>query len=249
VDAPAVAACIDLELRRAGDTTRADTEKRYLKSAPHHYGTSVPAIRRIAKAGLADGAGLTRYDLLLLVDDLWSREVHEARMAAVEILQLRSELLEPNDLELVERFIRESKTWALVDGLAASVAGPLIERFPQLSSTLDRWAGDEDFWVRRSALLELMLPLRSGEGDVERFARYTDAMLGEREFFIRKAIGWVLREAAKTQPDRVFGWLEPRAARASGVTVREAVKYLPEDQRAAILDARYRKAGTRAGGR
>jgi 3-methyladenine DNA glycosylase AlkD len=159
-------------------------------------------------------------------------------MAAVEILDLGSELLHSDDIALVERLIRESRTWALVDGLAASVAGALVERDAELGATLDRWASDDDFWIRRSALLALLLPLRRGEGDFERFAGYADAMLEEREFFVRKAIGWVLRETARKQPDRVYAWLEPRAVRASGVTVREAIKYLPAEQRAAIVSSR-----------
>jgi len=62
-------------------------------------------------------------------------------------------------------------------------------------------------------------------------------MLAEREFFIRKAIGWVLRETGKRQPDLVATWLAPRAARASGVTMREAVKWLPADQRDTLMAA------------
>jgi len=61
----------------------------------------------------------------------------------------------------------------------------------ELTGVLDRWAADEDFWVRRAALLSLLRPLRRGEGDFGRCARYADMMLAEREFFIRKAIGWV----------------------------------------------------------
>jgi DNA alkylation repair enzyme len=62
-------------------------------------------------------------------------------------------------------------------------------------------------------------------------------MLAEREFFIRKAIGWVLRETAKARPEEVDAWLAPRTDRASGVTVREAVKYLPAPRRKALLAA------------
>ena len=62
-------------------------------------------------------------------------------------------------------------------------------------------------------------------------------MLEEREFFIRKAIGWVLREAGKRRPDEVVAWLAPRTDRASGVTMREAVKYLPPDIASALMDA------------
>ena len=111
------------------------------------------------------------------------------------------------------------------------------ERFTR-GAVLDRWASDDDFWIRRSALLALLIPLRTGGGDFDRFGRYADAMLDETEFFIRKAIGWVLRDTSRKRPDMVYEWLLPRAARCSGVTIREAVKYLPPDQRAAILAAR-----------
>jgi 3-methyladenine DNA glycosylase AlkD len=225
-------------LRAAGDPGRAVQEKRYLKSELTHFGASVPAIRRVVTDFARRHPGLTRPDVLALVEGLWVVPVHERRMAAVELLDLYGSLLEPADLRLVERLIRESRTWALVDGLAATVAGGLVERFPELADALDRWAADDDFWVRRSALLTLLVPLRRGEGDFDRFARYADEMLEEREFFIRKAIGWVLREAAKERPGLVARWLRPRAARASGVTVREAVKHLPHEEREGILAAR-----------
>lgn len=245
VDTGRIAAGIEAEVRGAGDPGRAEHEKRYLKSDLDHFGAAVPAIRRIAKAALADHPMRGRDDLLSLVAALWTRPVHECRMAAVELLDLGSGLLRPDDIGLIERLIREAKTWALVDGLAASVAGPLVERHPELRASLDRWASDEDFWVRRSALLALLLPLRRGEGDFERLSRYADAMLEEQQFFIRKAVGWVLRETARKQPDRVYEWLAPRAGRASGVTVREAVKYLSDAQRTAIMSA-YRAGPARA---
>jgi len=99
---------------------------------------------------------------------------------------------------------------------------------------LDRWARDPDFWVRRSAMLALLVPLRRGGGDFERFSRYADAMLDEREFFIRKAIGWVLRETSKRRPAMIAEWLAPRMRRASGVTLREALKYLDAPPAAAL---------------
>jgi 3-methyladenine DNA glycosylase AlkD len=120
------------------------------------------------------------------------------------------------------------------------VAGPLVVRFPGLGTTLDRWAEDADFWVRRAAMLALLLPLRRGEGDFERFSRHADRMLEEKEFFIRKAIGWVLRETAKKRPALVEAWLAPRTHRASGVTVREAVRYIRKARREELLAA-YRE--------
>jgi 3-methyladenine DNA glycosylase AlkD len=194
-------------------------------------------MRQIVRAVKRQHSGLDRERLVALVSILWKTPVFERRMVAVLLLEAFEPLLQPADITLLERLIRQSKTWAFVDELAVVITGPLVERSPELLRVLDRWAKDDDFWVRRSAMLGLLRPLRRGRGDFRRFARYADRMLEEREFFIRKSIGWVLRETGKPQPDMVYAWLLPRAARASGVTVREAVKYLSSAQRAAVLAA------------
>lgn len=235
----------DLErtLRVRGTAERAAGAKAYLKSDLEFVGVDTPTLRKAVKALLRDQPDLDRSFLGELVEALWRRGIFELRAAAVELLIARVDLLEPEDMDLVERLLRDSYTWALVDGLAPRVAGPLSGRYPELEATLDRWAEDDDFWLRRAALLADLLPLRRGEGDWERFTRYADSMLDEREFFVRKAIGWVLREVGKSRPRLITDWLlapaaAPRAARASGVTLREAVKYLPEPGREAIRRAR-----------
>jgi 3-methyladenine DNA glycosylase AlkD len=240
MDVTAVAAEVDRELRSRGTADRAVHEKAYLKSALEHYGAPVPAIRAVAKGVRRRFPELSHDDLVSLVEVLWAAPVHERRMAAVELLQLHVDRLVAGDITMLERLLREARTWALVDTLAASVVGALVEREPELGRVLDRWALDDDFWIRRSALLALLGPLRRGAGDFERFACYADRMLEEKEFFIRKAIGWVLRETAKRRPGLVFEWLLPRAARVSGVTLREVVKPLSDEQRAAIRAARAR---------
>lgn len=234
--AVALAGRIDDGLRARSVPERAATEKAYLKSALAHYGTSVPATRAAVREAL-DGERLDHDSLVAVVRELWEVPVHERRAAAVELLEMNREVLGRADADLLEGLLRESRTWALVDGLAASVVGPLTEADPAWGPRLDRWASDADFWLRRSALLAHLLPLRNGGGDWGRFCRYADAMLGEKEFFIRKAIGWVLRDTARTRPDLVFAYLLPRAARASGVTLREAVKPLRPEQRDAVRSA------------
>ncbi len=238
MDITAVVADIDAELRALGTADRAEHEKAYLKSALEHYGATIPGIRSVTKAALRRNPELDHDDLVALAEGLWAAPVHDRRAAAVELLDLCGDRLRPDDIALLERLLRESRTWALVDGLAASVVGPIVERHPELGALLDRWAVDDDFWIRRSALLALLLALRRGAGDFERFTRYADAMLEEKEFFIRKAIGWVLRDTARKRPTLVYEWLLPRAGRASGLTVREAVKPLSAEQRASILAAR-----------
>ncbi len=238
LDTGALAAEIDAELQAGGSTERAEWERAYLKSCLRHYGTSIPSIRALAKRTARSHPDLTHDDLVALVEVLWAEPVHERRVACVELLNVFCDRLGPADTTLLEHLLRESRTWALVDGLAVPVVSQLVEQHPEFTSVLDRWSIDDDFRLRRSAMLALLVPLRRGRGNFDRFGGYADTMLDEREFFVRKAIGWVLRETARKRPDLVYEWLLPRAARASGVTIREAVKPLSAAQRASIAAAR-----------
>ena len=229
---------IETALLAVATPERAESEKVYLKSDLKHLGASVPAIRQVAKAVQRQHPELPHDRLVLLVEALWARPVHECRMVAVELLDLYGNSLTAADGALLERLLRESRTWALVDSLAARVVGPLVEREPELGERLDRWVVDEDVWLRRSALLALLLPLRRGDGDMDRFSRYADQLLEDPSFWVRKAIGWVLRDTGRKRPDLVAEWLLPRAHRAAALTVREAVKPLSQAQRDAILAAR-----------
>jgi 3-methyladenine DNA glycosylase AlkD len=236
IDVAASAEAIRDRCRDAGNADRAVSERAYLKSDLEHLGTSVSEIRRVVKDFLSAHLDLTRDELVSLTRLLWAEPVHECRMSAVMLVELDAPRLGPGDLDLVETMIRGSRSWAYVDALAANVAGSLLVRYPELASRIDRWAVDDNFWVRRSALLAMILPLKQGAA-FETFAGYADAMLDQKEFFIRKAIGWVLRDTSKRRPLEVYEWVLPRASRASGVTLREAVKYLDPVQRQEVLEA------------
>lgn len=217
---------IEATLRPLGIPERAEGAKAYLKSDLDFLGVATPPLRASARAWLREHPDLDRAFLLGLVEALWARPLHELRAFGVELLQARRALLRSEDLDLLEDLLRRSRSWAYVDTLAIQIVGPLVERDPRLDARLDLWVKDEDFWIRRSALLALLLPLRRGEGDWPRFVRYADALLHEKEFFIRKAIGWVLREVSKQHPRWVRDFLREREERVSGVTRREAERYL-----------------------
>jgi len=238
IDAAAVAAEIESALRAIGTPERAESEKRYLKSDLTFFGTTVSQIRGVVKDA-SRGQVPDHGQLVELVTVLWAEAIHERRMAAVMLLDLYPKLLSAADLPLVERLIRESRTWAYVDALAGDVVGGILVADLGVEATLDRWAADADCWIRRSSLLAELRPLRAG-ADLGPFLRRADAMLDEKEFFIRKAIGWVLREVGKRRPAEVVAWLAPRTDRASGVTMREAVRYLVPDD-AVRLMAAYRE--------
>ena len=235
---------LEARLRLVGTRKRAEGEKAYLKSDLDFTGTLVSDTR--AEVARRDRELALDHDPLVeLVVALWSKPVFERRLAAIMFLQRHADLVTAADLPLLERLVRESRTWALVDYLAVDVLGRMVEVDPvALSSAMDRWATEDDFWVRRSSLLAELRPIRRGH-DLDRFLARADPMLEEREFFIRKAIGWVLREAGKRRPDEVAAWLRPRTHRASGVTMREAVKYLPADVGARLIEAYRRREPAR----
>lgn len=227
-DPVAVAEEIEARLREAGTPEKAAKEKRYLRSDLDFLGVPVPALRRTVLAEWRfHRVTASHRDLIALARTLWAPAIHERRMAAIALLSAEASRLTSRDVAFLEELLRESRTWAYVDALAVKCVGAIIDRDAQACAVLDRWAADSDFWIRRSALLALLPGIRAGHGDLDRFGRYADAMVGEREFFIRKALGWVLREISTRDPDYVRAWVAVHGPRASGVTLREAVRRLP----------------------
>jgi 3-methyladenine DNA glycosylase AlkD len=228
-DPEAAAAAVMAAMLPLADAERAGRAKRYLKSDLDFLGVSVPGIRSAVTGTARSRPDPGRDGVLAWARALWL-PVHESRTAAIEVLRLFAGSLESADLALVEAWIRAAHGWAYVDPLAGDIAGPIALRDAQGWPLIDAWATDEDFWIRRSALLTLLPGIRRGEPDRERFERYATPMLAEKEFFVRKAIGWVLRELSKKDPAYVAAWTRRHLDLMSGVTFTEAVRRLPPEQ-------------------
>ena len=220
--------------REAGSPTRAAAGKAYLKSDLRFYGAPVPEIRRAADDFAREYPELSRTELRKIVDDLWSTDVYELRSAGIALMSRYATLLGERDLPWLLGFVRRSKTWAHVDWLAADVIGGVVGDSRTALARLPAWARHDNFWVRRTALLAQLRPLSHEAGDFALFARLAAPMLEEREFFIRKAIGWVLREVSKKRPDLTFAFLREHRTRVSGLTLSEGAKYLPTAQRRSL---------------
>ncbi|MTV27160.1 hypothetical protein FTX61_17330 [Nitriliruptoraceae bacterium ZYF776] len=226
------------ELALEGEPERAEKERAYLKSALHHLGVSVPAIRATAKRFHRDHPDLGHDEVVEVVTALWDVPVHERRMTAVELLDLYGDTLSGDDLPLLDRLLHEVGTWAILDGLAADVVGPLRERQPEATDPwLERWTTDPDRWVRRASLLAHLVALREGRGDLDAFGARADRLLADTDPFVRKAIGWVLRDTSRRRPEAVVAWLEPRVGHLARPTLREAVRQLPDPDRDRLLAA------------
>lgn len=233
-------------LRRVGDSERAKGAKAYLKSDLEFIGVRTADLRAVAREFLDRYPALSAVGLDELVRALWSTPFYEGRAVAVALLERRARYLDLETLGLVEELLRLSHTWALVDWLSNKVAAPLVEReHSEAKKTLAGWSRDADFWVRRASMLALLPALRAGRGDFDLFALFAASMISEREFFIRKAIGWVLREVGKKRPWLTYEFLSDHIDEVSTLSLREGSKYLPTDQREKLL-RRYEELRTRS---
>jgi 3-methyladenine DNA glycosylase AlkD len=232
------------QLVALGDTQRAASERAYLKSRLVHLGAAVPAVRSVATAWSRANPMLDHDEMYGVVRALWEQPVHERRLLAVELLQSHPALVVAGDLPQIEALLRDCATWALVDPLAGSVVADLATRDrTAVLPVLDRWVVDDDFWLRRSAVLALRSLLRHDE-QLDRFFDYANLLLPEHEFFIRKVLGWVLREVAPRHPREVSAWLRANMAAMNLVTLREPLRKLPDaEELRALYDNRRNSPG------
>ncbi|MGW2278853.1 DNA alkylation repair protein [Streptomyces sp. NPDC001770] len=230
-------------LRASADPVRAGRERAYLHSELRHLGVRVPDLRARVTATRRRLGALSGTEVRALARDLWSAPggsgetetesetagpvpVYEYRRAAVEVLVQYAGALDAADLGEVGELLGECGTWALVDPLAVHCAGRVALRDPAAGAVLDRWIGDPGFWLRRSAVLALLPAIRAGRPDTARLLRYADTLVDEREFFLRKALGWVLRETSLRDPRLVLEWLDRHGPRVAPLTRREALRRL-----------------------
>jgi 3-methyladenine DNA glycosylase AlkD len=231
---PGAVAFFTPRLRRAGSAARAEGEKAYLKSDLRFWGTGQDSIRAAAREYCDAHPDLARADLRVIAETLYATDVHELRASAIGVLERTSDTLVDRDLPWIIGLVRKSKSWAYVDWIAPKVIGNIIARDPRARRRLAVWAKDDDFWVRRTALLAEHDALRAGGGDFALWSRLAAPMLEEREFFIRKAIGWVLREVSKKRPDLTYEFLRTHRDRVSRLSLQEGAKYLPAPRRRAL---------------
>ncbi|MDR6867297.1 3-methyladenine DNA glycosylase AlkD [Microbacterium resistens] len=209
-------------LRQAADPALAPGQQAYMKSTMPFLGVRVPAARattrRLAR-GVKD-AGVLRAAALTLWREAGFRE---ERYAATELMGLRPVRGRLDAIEVHEEMIRTGAWWDHSDEVAHRLAETLDAHPIETTALLRRWLADEDFWIRRVAIIAQLG--RKDRTDLALLVEAIETNIDDREFFIRKAIGWALREVAKTDPDWVRAFVEAHPA-LSPLSRREALKHL-----------------------
>ncbi|MDH4478306.1 MAG: DNA alkylation repair protein [Rhodoferax sp.] len=183
--------------------------------------------RREALRDLPRLKSWTASDLLALADRLWDLPEREFQYVAVDLLAKHHRQLGPDSLAHLQQLVQRKSWWDTVDGLAG-VVGDIVLRAlpgqPEVQRLMDAWLLHPNRWVRRVAMLHQLG--WKAQTDEARLLHYALALASETEFFTRKAIGWALRDHARTRPQAVRAFLAQHAERLSGLTRREAGKHL-----------------------
>jgi 3-methyladenine DNA glycosylase AlkD len=219
-----------LALQRAftplADASQAEPMKAYLLDQFEFLGLPAP-VRRKAVKDIGKVQWQSADDLLAAAELLWQKPQREYRYTAVDLLRKHSALLNVNDLPALQALLLRDPWWETVDGLSAVIADVMhaaVQQKPNAAVAMDVWLKHPSHWVRRSAMLH-QLGWRL-DTDTTRLFGYATQLADEKEFFIRKAIGWALRDYARWNPQAVTDFLVQQRTTLSVLTVREAAKHL-----------------------
>jgi 3-methyladenine DNA glycosylase AlkD len=215
-------------LARLADPVRAPGMQAYLKSSMPCLGVPLPAARALFRDVLAAHPLPDRdtwQDTLLA---LWEEAGHrEERYAGLAVAghRLYRAYQDPPALDLYRRLVVSGAWWDLVDDLATHKVAPILRAFPaQVTPVVLAWSRDEDLWLRRTAILAQVGAKAATDAGL--LAGCIEPNLADRGFFIRKAIGWALRDYARTDPEWVRAFVDAAGDRMSGLSRREATKHL-----------------------
>jgi 3-methyladenine DNA glycosylase AlkD len=219
----ALVADVRAALRAAADPERARGMQAYLKTTEPCLGVRLPEVRLIVAAAVREHPPDSAAEVQAAAEALWREATaREERYAAVAMTGLPVARGVLDLLPLYEEMITTGAWWDLVDGIAGRIRDLLLAHPAQVRPVLVHWARSPDRWLRRSAIIG-QLGARD-RTDTALLAEVIAANAADPEFFVRKAIGWALRDLTKTDPAWVRGFLAEHEL--SPLSRREAAKHL-----------------------
>jgi 3-methyladenine DNA glycosylase AlkD len=208
----------------ARDPERAGPAEAYMRDQFPFLGLPAPTQRALARSVLAGLPAPGEDDLRTVALACWELDEREYQYFACDWLRAHLAVPGPGFLATIRTLITTRSWWDTVDPLATRVVGGLVRRHPELSAEMDAWSAAEDMWLVRTAILHQLH--YGAETDTDRLFGYCTRQAGHRDFFVRKAIGWALRQYARTEPGAVSSYVAAHRDQLSPLSVREATKHL-----------------------
>ncbi|MET0587664.1 MAG: DNA alkylation repair protein [Novosphingobium sp.] len=215
-------------LTEIADPARAPAMQAYMKSAMPYLGVSSVPLRQFCKSAFA---GLAWKDSMAWQADalaIWrGAQFREERYAAIELTGLRAaRIFQTTDaLPLYEEMIISGAWWDYVDNISGQRFWTLLQNDREaMTKAMISWSTDDNMWKRRSSII-CQLHAKSAT-DLELLYACIEPSMESKEFFLRKAIGWALRQYARTDPAEVRRYVARNEHRLSGLSRREALKHI-----------------------
>ncbi|MBZ9642233.1 DNA alkylation repair protein [Streptomyces sp. PSKA30] len=206
----------------AADPERAGPMRTYMKDVAPFLGLTTPVRRALSRTVVAGTARPDEADCTAVALRCWQLPEREYHYFAVDYLRRHVGRCSSAFLPVARQLVTTVSWWDTVDLIAAHVVGALVAADPGLKRDMDAWIVDDDLWVARTALLHQLR--YKDRTDTERLFTYCLRQSGHPDFFVRKAIGWCLREYAKTDPEAVRAFLARERGGFAPLSVREALK-------------------------
>lgn len=226
-DAARLTAAVRDALAAVADPSKAPGMQRYMKSSMPYHGVPAPAQRRALRAVFAAHPLPDRHTWEDAVLGLWRGATHrEERYAAIALSGQAAyrAYQDPGTMPVYEELVVDGAWWDYVDEVAIRRVGPILRADPApMRDVMRSWSRDADLWKRRTAVICQVGSRR--DTDAALLAECIDATAHDRDFFIRKGIGWALREYGKVEPAWVRAFVAERGERLSPLSRREALKY------------------------
>jgi 3-methyladenine DNA glycosylase AlkD len=214
-------ASLEAAFRANGCAVNAAAMERYMRGQFPFLGISSPSRRQLQREALEGLPQPDEAELREIAVRLWALSEREFQYAAIDLLARAAKRLTPASLDLCETLITTKSWWDTVDALAGGVAGIIVLHHPEVVARMDVWIEDDNLWLRRSAILHQLK--WKDRTDTGRLFGYCLSQAGEKDFFIRKAIGWALRQYSWTDADAVRAFVAEHDGELSGLSKREAL--------------------------
>ncbi|MCD4698437.1 MAG: DNA alkylation repair protein [Bacteroidales bacterium] len=216
---------LDKLFRQHADGQRAASMKKYMKGQFEYFGIQSPVRRSIVKV-FYQKFGLPNEDILEeLVKDCWEMPYRDYQYVAMELLQKFATKAEVCRIDLYEYMVFTKSWWDTVDFIASNLAGTHFQRFPDtIGPYTEKWMVSGNMWLQRTAIL-FQLKYKK-DTDLQLLDNFIKQLQGSKEFFINKAIGWILREYSKTDAVWVKHYVDQNAETLAPLSKREALKWM-----------------------
>jgi len=216
---------VQAELSRLADPAKAVPMAAYMKTGMQFYGVPKPGRVPIGRRLKASFPPVDAIDYRRKVLALWGLPHREEKYLAIDYAWAFPRHVVFSQVDLFEGMIIEGAWWDFVDRLASPIVGKIVlEDRPLMRPVLERWFDGPKMWLRRTAIL--CQNRHKEQTDQEMLFDFCLRRSGEKEFFIRKAVGWALREYAQVRPDEVRRFLAEHGDKLSGLSRREAARHL-----------------------